>query len=216
MGSGVHMIDVKNPLKPRYTGCYAQDGYVYDMQVEYQAKEEFLCINEDSTNRGYTEQGTLIKDDNYLLFGDKRDDLCARLNKTMYAFEVRDPTSQQVANTFAYKGASDQNPYVKGGYVDQAYYMASLRISDLTDMPVLELGFGVGPYEVKHNRQAVGSGDHFIAFDIVDFESPVKHILNILLGFLCSLIDCSIIDLILYFYWIVFIHSFIFSTIVKN
>jgi choice-of-anchor B domain-containing protein len=30
LGSGMHMIDVRDPLQPTYAGCYAEDGYVHD------------------------------------------------------------------------------------------------------------------------------------------------------------------------------------------
>ncbi|KAJ3086705.1 hypothetical protein HK102_012670 [Quaeritorhiza haematococci] len=55
-GAGLHMIDIRDPKKPRFAGCFAQDGYVHDAQcvvykgphTKYQGREICFCYNEDT------------------------------------------------------------------------------------------------------------------------------------------------------------------------
>ena len=50
------MVDVRDPLKPKFAGCYAEDGYVHDAQcviyhgpdTRYTGKEVCFCYNENS------------------------------------------------------------------------------------------------------------------------------------------------------------------------
>lgn len=56
--AGLHAIDIRNPLAPRYLGCYADDGYVHDAQcvvyrgpdVEHQGKEICITAHEDGAS----------------------------------------------------------------------------------------------------------------------------------------------------------------------
>lgn len=64
-GGGLHMIDVRDPLKPTFVGCYTEPnagrGYIHDAQcVTYrgpdaQYKDREICVN-------YAEQGISIAD----------------------------------------------------------------------------------------------------------------------------------------------------------
>lgn len=56
--AGLHAIDIRNPLVPRYDGCYAADGYIHDAHcavytgpdAEHRGKEICLTSNEDSVS----------------------------------------------------------------------------------------------------------------------------------------------------------------------
>ena len=49
------MVDVSDPLKPKFAGCYADDGYTHDAECliyhgpdkEHQGKEICFCFNEN-------------------------------------------------------------------------------------------------------------------------------------------------------------------------
>merc|ERR1712080_38739 len=53
---GPHIIDIHDPLNPKYVGCYADDGYTHDAQcviyngtqTKYVGREICYCYNEDS------------------------------------------------------------------------------------------------------------------------------------------------------------------------
>ena len=50
------MVDVSEPLNPKFTGCYAEDGYTHDAEcvlydgpdTEHHGKEICFCYNEDT------------------------------------------------------------------------------------------------------------------------------------------------------------------------
>ena len=50
------MIDVSEPLLPKFAGCYGEDGYVHDAEcviyhgpdTQYTDREVCFCYNEDS------------------------------------------------------------------------------------------------------------------------------------------------------------------------
>ena len=93
--SGLHAINVRDPLNPQFAGCFGDDGYVHDAQcvvydgpdADHKGKEICFCYNEntltivdveDKTNMKmlsrvpydgsqYTHQGWLIEDQSYLL-----------------------------------------------------------------------------------------------------------------------------------------------------
>lgn len=47
LGSGMHMIDIRDPLQPTYAGCYAEDGYVHDAHcVVYDGPDTRFTGNE--------------------------------------------------------------------------------------------------------------------------------------------------------------------------
>jgi choice-of-anchor B domain-containing protein len=101
--SGLHMINVRDPLDPQFSGCYGDDGYVHDAQcvvyhgpdTQYNNHEICFCYNEDTLtivdvndkenvkllarvpydNAWYTHQGWLIEDQSYLLLNDELDEL---------------------------------------------------------------------------------------------------------------------------------------------
>lgn len=101
--SGLHMINVRDPLNPQFSGCFGDDGYVHDAQCvvydgpdnAYTDHEICFCYNEDTLTvvdvsdktdvkmlsrvpynlAFYTHQGWLIEDQSHLLLNDELDEL---------------------------------------------------------------------------------------------------------------------------------------------
>lgn len=104
-GAGLHMIDVREPRRPRFAGCFGDTGYTHDTQCviyrgpdpDYQGRE--LCFNSDPqpsslsvvdvTDKqsprlianvpypggAYSHQGWLTVDQRYFLLGDELDEV---------------------------------------------------------------------------------------------------------------------------------------------
>ncbi len=99
---GLYMLDIREPAKPTFAGCYDTDGYTHDAQcviyrgpdAKYQGREICFGYNEDTvtivdvTNRrspvlisrttykgyAYTHQGWLTEDQTTILFDDELDE----------------------------------------------------------------------------------------------------------------------------------------------
>jgi choice-of-anchor B domain-containing protein len=100
--SGLHMIDLVDPAKPRFAGCFDQDGYTHDAECiiyrgpdsRYRGKEICFAYNEDTltivdvsvksnptmlsrvgyAGYAYTHQGACIGDCSILLLDDELDE----------------------------------------------------------------------------------------------------------------------------------------------
>ena len=157
---GLHMISVRDPLRPSFAGCFDADGYTHDAQcVDYQGpdqsfSERHICFasNEDSltivdvTNperpqqisrtdylgRSYAHQAWLTEDQRYLLLDDEADERRFEHGTRTYVWDVSSLRSPRVIGTHtASTAAVDHNQYVSRGYVFQANYRAGLRILEL-------------------------------------------------------------------------------------
>jgi choice-of-anchor B domain-containing protein len=101
-GGGLLIMDVTDPLNPRYVTCFGGDGYVHDAQcviyhgpdTRYTGRELCFCFNENSltlvdvTNKNqitviakeayinvaYTHQGWITEDHSILLLDDEQDE----------------------------------------------------------------------------------------------------------------------------------------------
>jgi len=99
---GLHVVDVANPLNPKFKACFGEGGYVHDAQcvnyngpdTKYQDSEICFSFNAnkvhivDVTNKsrikiistieyddvGYTHQGWLSSDHSHLIFADELDE----------------------------------------------------------------------------------------------------------------------------------------------
>ena len=142
-GSGLHIINVKDPTNPTFSGCYGDDGYVHDAQCviysgpdsEYIGREICFCYNEDTLTivdvedkekiellsrtgyRGYqyTHQGWLIEDQTYLLLNDELDELNGEtLTTRSMIWNVEDLNEPVLEYSFYSKEkATDHNLYIK-------------------------------------------------------------------------------------------------------
>lgn len=161
--SGLHMIDVHDPLNPAAAGCYAGDGYTHDAQcvvydgpdADFQGHEICFAANEDTltivdvtdkqaplqvsrtsyAGTGYTHQVWLTESEEHLLLDDELDEQDYGHNTRTRVLDVRDLTAPQVLGWFdSPTPAIDHNQYVKGDYTYQANYRSGLRILHLGDL----------------------------------------------------------------------------------
>ena len=157
---GLHMVDVRQPASPVFSGCVSEDGYTHETQcVLYQGpdaryRDHEICFNSNGdtltivdvtdksapvqlsrtgyAGRGYVHQGWLTEDHAYFLLDDERDEATYRHPTRTWMWDVANLTSPRVMG--AHDGptrAIDHNQYVRGGHVYQANYRAGLRILDL-------------------------------------------------------------------------------------
>lgn len=142
-GSGLHMINVRDPLNPTFSGCFGDDGYVHDAQCVvysgpdegYKGHEICFCYNEDTltivdvSNKEdviqlarvpynlayYTHQGWLIEDQSHLLLNDELDELSGPDPHTRsMIWNVDSLTDPELIGSFySEKQATDHNLYIK-------------------------------------------------------------------------------------------------------
>lgn len=163
-GSGLHMVDIRQPTEPRFAGCYAEDGYTHETQCviyhgpdeDYDGHEICFASNEDTltlvdvtdksdpqqisrtsySGVGYTHQGWLTADHAYFLLNDETDEITYGHNARTYIWDVRDLDAPDVLDTYTSSSpAIDHNLYIHNGYVYQANYRAGLRILDGSGIP---------------------------------------------------------------------------------
>lgn len=163
-GSGLHMVDIRQPTEPRFAGCYAGDGYTHETQCvvyhgpddEYDGREICFASNEDTltlvdvtdksdpqqisrtsySGVGYTHQGWLTADHAYFLLDDETDEITYGHNSRTYIWDVRDLDAPKLLDTYTSSSpAIDHNLYIHNGYVYQANYRAGLRILDGSGIP---------------------------------------------------------------------------------
>jgi choice-of-anchor B domain-containing protein len=101
--SGLHVVDIRDPAKPEFAGCFGDDGYTHDAQCvvyngpdeAYKGKEICFNYNEDTLTivdvedksdmkmiarqsyqgYAYSHQGWLTEDHGYLLLDDELDEV---------------------------------------------------------------------------------------------------------------------------------------------
>ncbi len=166
---GLHLIDVRDPMRPSFAGCFAQDGYTHDVQCvnyhgpdpDYQDREICFASNEDTVTivditdkrnatmlsrtsyRGqqYTHQGWLTPNHAFFLLDDERDETDAGHNTRTYVLNVSDLDRPTLAGFHEHAiGASDHNQFVQGEHTFQANYRGGIRILRLGDLAQGELG----------------------------------------------------------------------------
>ena len=156
---GLHFVNIQNPLSPVGAGCSSADGYTHDAQclnytgpdVTHQGKELCFAYNTDTltivdvTNkaapvqisrtgyagRGYTHQGWLTDDQQYLVMDDELDEQNFGHNTRTYLWDVRNLDAPVLLGY--YQGptpAIDHNQFFVGNYLFQATYRAGLRVLD--------------------------------------------------------------------------------------
>jgi len=148
---GLHVVDVSNPLEPKFKGCFGEDGYVHDAHcvnykgpdINYAGKEICACFNEntvtivDVTNKAdmkmvsksgydmdaYTHQGWFSSDHRHIVFGDEVDEMRNGFNTRTMVVDATD--LKNLKNFKAFFGrtnAIDHNQYiVKGNEHDYVF-----------------------------------------------------------------------------------------------
>jgi len=160
---GLHIVNINDPLNPKYVGCFAADGYTHDAQcvvyrgpdVKYHLHEICFCYNEDTltivdvtdktkpkqlsrqgyTGSVYTHQGWLLSDYAHLLLNDELDELegSNKHTRTML-WDVSSLEKPAIKSSFyAAHQSIDHNLYIIGNTAYLANYCDGLRILDVTD-----------------------------------------------------------------------------------
>jgi len=160
--AGLHVVNIQDPLRPTFSGCFGEDGYVHDAQcvvysgpdTKYTGKEVCFCYNEDSltivdvTNKQqmtliarqeyqgsqYTHQGWLLPNSKYLLLNDELDEIYNSVHNTRtMLWDVQDLENPVLRNSFYNKETViDHNLYTKGNRAFLSNYCGGLRIYDTT------------------------------------------------------------------------------------
>lgn len=165
---GLHFVDLQNPLSPVGAGCYSDDGYTHDGQcvvyngpdAAHQGKEICFAYNADTltivdvTNKnapvelsrtgyageGYTHQGWLTDDQEYLVMDDELDEQQFGHNTRTYMWDVGDLDDPVMMDYFqSTTPAIDHNQFMLGDHVFQANYRAGMRILDGSNIASAEL-----------------------------------------------------------------------------
>ena len=143
---GLYMIDVSDPLQPKYVGCYGGDNYVHDAEcviyegpdTEYVGHEICFCFNENSITivdvtdkkkprqlsktrykqKAYTHQGWLSSNQNYIIFNDEVDEIKRGFKTRTMVYDITNLTDPTNFQEYsASTNAVDHNLYVVNAQV---------------------------------------------------------------------------------------------------
>jgi choice-of-anchor B domain-containing protein len=157
------MVDLSNPARPLFAGCFAADGYTHDVQCvvyrgpdgRYQGREICIAANEDSLTfvdvteklapaqvarvaydgSSYAHQAWLTEDHRYLLSNDELDELSNGHGTRTYIWDVGDLQAPMLIGIHtAPSRSTDHNLYIRDGLVDESNYRNGLRIFDLAEI----------------------------------------------------------------------------------
>jgi choice-of-anchor B domain-containing protein len=183
---GLHMIDVRNPTKPTFAGCFDTDGYTHDSQcvtyhgpdVAYRSREICFNSNEDTLTivdvtdkkaprqlsrtpypgSNYTHQGWLTDDQSLFLVDDELDEQKLKTKTRTHIFNVSDLDAPTITGIHEGKTtAIDHNLYILGRYAYQANYRSGLRVLDISSAATA-------------NLQEVGYFDIYPVDDLPEFN----------------------------------------------
>lgn len=166
---GLHMIDISEPAKPTFAGCYDEDGYTHDAQCvvysgpdsRYTGQEICFNYNEDTltivdvTDKAapkmiarqtyddaqYTHQGWLIADQSHLLLNDELDEVQGKspFTRTLIWSVEKLDKPVWVDSFISSEQSVDHNLYIKGTKAFLSNYCAGLRVYDVQDIKKGEL-----------------------------------------------------------------------------
>jgi choice-of-anchor B domain-containing protein len=160
---GLHIVDVRQPLQPKFAGCFSDDDYTHEAQCtvyrgpdpDHQGAQICMACNIDTltivdvtsksqptqiSRTGYpgvafAHQGWLTEDHRFFLLDDERDEPVSGHNTKTYIFDVQNLDAPVLIGThIADTTAVDHNQYIRGNYVYQSNYEAGLHILKLDDV----------------------------------------------------------------------------------
>lgn len=166
--TGGHVIDINDPLNPRFAGCIPTSTYIHDMQCtiyrgpddDHFGKE--ICIA-NAGNRtqifdvddkadmrelssvvyplvAFSHQGWMTEDHRFFVMGDELDESNFGHNTRTIVLDIQDLDAPMFSAAFQAETQSiDHNQYVKGNLLYQANYEAGLRILRIDDPAAAEL-----------------------------------------------------------------------------
>ena len=160
--SGMHIIDIREPLNPTFVGC-SDPGGTHDAQcLNYQGPDERyrgreICLRMSGSrfqisdvsdkanprelvqtshpNPAYMHQGWVTPDHRYFFMDDESDVIAGNVETTRtLIWDISDLEDPQLAREFmGSMPASAHNLYVKGDFTYQANYRYGLHILDTSD-----------------------------------------------------------------------------------
>jgi choice-of-anchor B domain-containing protein len=165
---GLHMVDMSDPLNPRFAGCFAEDGYTHDVvchvyegpDARYHGHEICFASNEDTVtivdvtdkknpvmlsqalypNIAYTHQGWFTEDMRYFIVNDELDEMRYGFNTRTLVFDFEDLENPQfVGDHRGPTRAVAHNLYVRGDMVYMANYRRGLEIARIDDASTASL-----------------------------------------------------------------------------
>ncbi len=165
---GLHFVDVTEPQRPRFAGCFADDGYTHDVQcvvydgpdAEHRGKQICVGSNEDTVtivdaadtqnptmlgqavypNTAYTHQGWLTEDHRFFIANDELDEMRFKNETRTLIFDVRDLDAPEFVGVFlSGVPAVDHNLYVRGDVAYMANYRSGLRVVEIGDLAEAEM-----------------------------------------------------------------------------
>ena len=161
---GLHMVDLKDPMSPKFLGCGTDSVYVHDAlclvyagpDKDYSGKELCITFNgedgisvidlsdkaapkkiSDFTYDGatYTHQGWFTEDQRYMLVDDEIDETRTGNPTRTYLFDLLDLDKPVAMKPYdAQTKSVDHNLYILGQYAYQANYTAGMRILDVQEV----------------------------------------------------------------------------------
>jgi len=160
---GLVAVSTDDPANPTIAGLWG-GSYVHDAQVvtytegpcagkeiaycftggnirvlDVTDKDDMKKIGEvDYENSGYTHQGWLSEDRQYLYINDELDEITNQVSvTTTRVFDVADPANPTFLNAFTSGSTSiDHNLYTHNGFIFQANYLSGVRVFRTDDDPV--------------------------------------------------------------------------------
>lgn len=165
---GLHMVDMSDPLNPRFAGCFAEDGYTHDVvchvydgpDARYHGHEVCFASNEDTVtivdvtdkenpvmlsqalypNIAYTHQGWFTEDMRFFIVNDELDEMRYGFNTRTLVFDFADLENPQfVGDHYGPTRAVAHNLYVRGDHVYMANYRRGLEIARIDDASTASL-----------------------------------------------------------------------------
>ena len=162
---GLHMVDLREPRRPRFAGCFSADGYTHDTQcvvyrgpdAQHRGREICFAANEDTitlvdvtdkrrprqisrtgySGAAYTHQGWLTEDQRYFLVDDELDETRFGHRTRTYIWDLADLDAPRLIGVHtAASPATDHNLFIRGRHVFEANYRSGLRILDLAEVGV--------------------------------------------------------------------------------
>jgi choice-of-anchor B domain-containing protein len=162
-GGGLHMLDVRDPVNPRFLGCHLDEAPTHDVQCatyrgpdeDYYGRE--ICLKANGTflsisdvtdrenpvvvgrgtypNPGYLHQGWLTEDHRYFIMDDEADVIQGHVETTRtLIYDVSRVEDPVLVREFLGSlPASAHNQYVKGNLTYQANYRYGLHVLDISD-----------------------------------------------------------------------------------
>lgn len=192
--SGLHMIDINDPLSPDFVGC-SEPGSTHDAQcvIYHGPDDDFtgreICLrmsgnvfqisdvtdksnpvelaNASHPNPAYMHQGWLTEDHRYFIMDDESDVIAGNVETTRTLIWNLDDLEDPVLarEFFGSLPASAHNLYVKGNLTYQANYNYGLHILDVSD-PLNPVE--VGMFDTSPYRTGAGFGGAWSTYPFFD------------------------------------------------